>query len=154
MLGFVLTHMQLIERSVAAQGSIMLELCKAHIAKKLIAWVPKDQAGIEATPVENPALIPPFDGAVPVYFSFADLDEDSTLSVDSHSSSPAFAAEAKALAFDLFKIGAMSAEDIVEHTDAPDPEQLSAGIKRREIAKAKAHEQEQQIKLISGGKHK
>jgi hypothetical protein len=144
----------LVERSVAAQGMIMLELAKAHVDKKLIAWVPEEQAGIEASPVKNPLLIPPFKGAVPVLFQFADLDEDSTLSVDSHSSSPAFAADAKALAFDLFKIGAMSAEDIVEHTDAPDPEQLSAGIKRREIAKAEEAQREQNMKLITGGKHK
>ena len=43
--------------------------------------------------------------------------------------------EARALAFDLLKVGAMDAEQLVEHVDAPDPEALIAGIERRAFAK-------------------
>ena len=81
-----------------------------------------------------------------VPFQLADLDDSMKLSVDSHSSSPAFAADAKNLIFDLFKIRAASTEDVVEHTDAPDPEGLIAGIMRREIAATKAHEAEAHAK--------
>jgi hypothetical protein len=132
----------------------MLELARAHVSTKLMAWVPDKMAGVEKDIIVNPFLVPPFPGAVPVTFRFADIDDDVTLSVDSHSSSPAFSAEAKQLAFDLVKLGAMSAEELLDHVDAPDPEELQAGIKRREAARAEAHEREQQLKLIAGSKHK
>ena len=90
------------------------------------------------TDAELKILLPPAPGFVPVLFTLADLPDDVSLTVDSHSSSPAFSQDAKALAFDLFKVGAMSATDLVEHVDAPDPDELYAGIARREAAKAEA----------------
>jgi hypothetical protein len=143
----------LIERSVEAVGGLMLDLGKAHVAEKLVAWVAEPAAGIEATE-PNPLIQPPFEGAVAVPFLFADLDDDMTLMVDSHSSSPAFSAEAKALAFDLLKIGAMGPEDVVQHVDISDPESLEAGIMRRRVAAAHAAQEEQKLKLIHGGGRK
>ncbi len=70
---------------------------------------------------------------MPVWFSLADLDDDVTLTIDSHSSSPAFSAEARSLTFDLFKIGAMGAEEVLERSDVSDPEELTAGVQRRAI---------------------
>lgn len=135
----------LIERDIAALGTLMMELGKAHVDQKLLAWVPQDQAGLEGIQ-NNPLIVPPAPGLVCVPFQLADLDDSMKLSVDSHSSSPAFAADAKNLIFDLFKIRAASTEDVVEHTDAPDPEGLIAGIMRREIAATKAHEAEAHAK--------
>lgn len=124
----------LIERDVESVGSLMLDLAKAHVADKLTAWVPKEAAGVEASQ-ENPLMPAPAQGLVPVRFSYADIDGDATLTVQSHSSSPAFQAEAKSLVFDLYKIGAMTAEDVVESVDAPDAADLKSGIQRREAAK-------------------
>jgi hypothetical protein len=45
--------------------------------------------------------------------------------------------EARSLAFDLLKIGAMDPEQVVQHVDAPNAEELVAGIERRAAAKAK-----------------
>lgn len=134
----------LAERDVEALGSLMLETCRAHVDKRMTAWIPHKVAALQAPAMMDDLelLVPPAPGLVPLPFSFADLDDDVTLSVDSHSSSPAFSAEAKALVFDLLKIGAMSPEDVVDHTDAPDPEELAAGIQRRAIAKAEAAQQE------------
>ena len=97
------------------------------------------------TDEELKVLKPPAPGFVPVLFRIADLPDDVMLTVDSHSSSPAFSQDAKALAFDLLKIGAMSPADVVEHVDAPDPDELTAGIARREASKAKAAEAQMQL---------
>jgi hypothetical protein len=146
----------LIERDVEAIGGLMLDICRANDPKKLTAWVPAHDAGTEG---QKPSAleVPPADGLMMVSFQIADLPEDAVLTVDSHSSSPAFLAEAKATDFDLVKIGAMGPEDIVDHLDVSDPDELRMGILRREIAKAKAQKEQEAIKLLShqghGGKH-
>lgn len=135
----------LVERDVESLGGLMLDLAKAHVDKRLTAWTTAQYAGVEADKAQNVFLLPPAPGLVPVPFTYGDLDDDASVTVDSHSGSPAFAAEARALAFDLFKIGAMSPEDVVEHVDAPNPESLIAGIERRAAEKAaylQAHPEE------------
>ena len=140
----------LVERDVERCGALSLDLARAHVDKRLVAWAPKEAAGMEGTVGEDAELLkPPAPGLVPVYFTFADLPEDVTLTVDSHSSSPAFSQEAEQLVFSLFKIGAMSAADVVEHVNAPNPDELYGGIIRREEAKAKAAQEEQKIKLMT-----
>jgi len=125
----------LIERNVEKFGGLALDIQKAHNADKLTAWVPQKFAGIEA---EQPSEIymAPAPGLVPVHFLYGNLPSNVRVTVDSHSSSPAFAQEARGLAFDLFKIGAMSKEEVVRHVDAPDPEALIADIERREAEQA------------------
>lgn len=139
----------LVERDVEALGALMLDMCKVFVDKKLIAWVPDQVAGVEKTPIDNLLLLPPAPGLVPVYFQFGDLDDDLTVGVDAHSSSPAFSQEAKSLAFDLFKIGAMDANDVLEASDVSDPEGLMAGVTRRNIAKAEAEKKEQDAKFLA-----
>ena len=138
----------LIERDVEKFGALILDLGRAHIDQKMIAWVPKDSAGFEdsSAPGEEALLIPPAKGLVPVTFTFADLPDDVSLTVDSHSSSPAFSQDAKELAFNLQRIGAMSPAELVDHVDVSDPDELRAGIMRREIARAEAAKEEQELK--------
>ena len=146
----------LVERDVEKFGACLLDLARAHLDQKLIAWVPKEQAGFEdsSTQGEEQLIIPPAKGTVPVTFTFADLPEDVTLMIDSHSSSPAFAMDAKELAFNLLKVGAMTPSQLVDHVDAPDPDALRAGIMRRDVARAEAAAQEQQLKAQSHSKKK
>ena len=149
----------LVERDVEKFGACLLDLARAHLDQNLIAWVPKEQAGLEDSSVqgEDQFIIPPAKGTVPVTFTFADLPEDVTLMIDSHSSSPAFAMDAKELAFNLVKIGAMTPSQLVDHVDAPDPDELRASIMRRDVAKAEAAAQEQALKAQAhsgGGKKK
>lgn len=141
----------LVERDVEGIGAGMVDLARVHEAKKLVAWVPTELAGLEADK-PNKLIIPPAEGLSAVTFSFADLDDDVTVTIDAHSSSPAFSAEAKALVFDLLKIGAMGPEDVVERVDIGDPGELEAGILRRRIAAAKAQQEENQLKLVHGSK--
>lgn len=135
----------IVERSVEGLGGLSLDLLKAHVDKKLTAWVDKEAAGLEGV-APNPLIPPPAPGQVAVPFRFADLDEDMVLTVDAHSSSPAFAEDAKASLYDQFKTGAADARDIVEHSDVSDPAARIAAIDRREIAQAKAHEEEVKAK--------
>ena len=137
----------LIERDVEGLGGGMLDLGKCYHPKKLMAWVPEKAAGAEAPAKDSEFLVPPVPGQVPITFTLADLDSDMTLSVDSHSSSPAFSKEAEALMFNLLKVGAMGPEDVVMHTDAPDPEELVAGIQRRQLAKQQAEQQAEVLRL-------
>jgi len=137
----------LVERDVESLGGLMLDLCRVHVDRKLLAWVSKDQAGIEA-PEQNPLLVPPAKGLVYVPFLFDDLSDEISLTVDSHSSSPAFSAEAKSMAFDLLKVGGMDTTTLVEHVDAPDPDELQAGIARRQIAAAEAKQEEMKAELL------
>lgn len=144
----------LVERSVAAFGQLRLDMARAHIDKKLVAWAPKDAAGVEADKDLLKALVAPAKGLVPILFRFGDLPDELTLKVDSHSSSPAFSQEAKALVFDELKVGMLSPSEAVDHLDVTDPEAQQMGITRREIAKAEAAEKAEQTKLLlhSGGK--
>jgi hypothetical protein len=149
----------LVERDVEGIAGLSLDLCKAYVDKKLIAWVAQQEAGVEGSE-PDPLLKPPVPGQIPVYFTFGDLQEEMTVTVDSHASSPAFQQDARALLFDLFKIGAIAPADMIERVDISDPEGLVAGVERREAAKAaqiQAMEQkdpEAAMKLIQGGKKK
>ena len=125
----------LVERSVAELGTLMLNLARAHVADKMLAWIDAKAAGLEAVP-DNPLMPPPAEGLVAVPFRFGDLSDAVKLTVNAHSSSPAFSAEAKSLIFDLYKIGGASAADVIEHVDVSDTDGLLAGLKRREVAAA------------------
>jgi hypothetical protein len=146
----------LIERNVEDFGALRLDLSRAHIAKKFVAWVPEAAAGAEvgATKEELQFLLPPAKGLVPVYSSFADLPDDVSLTVDSHSASPAFSQDHKSLVFDELKTGMLSPAEAVDELDVSDPTAQQMAIMRRDIAKAEAAEKEQQLKLVShaGGK--
>jgi len=143
----------LVERGVESVGGAVLDLCRVYVPERMTAWIAAQDAGVEVNVANNPKnnvlRMPPVPGQVPVDFAYADLPENVRVTVDSHSSSPAFAMEARALAFDLLKVGAMDAEQLVEHVDAPNPEELVAGIERRAAQQAQflAQHPEEAVKL-------
>ena len=146
----------IVERNVESLGGSVLDLCRAHVPQRLTAWVSKEIAGIESNERDlknNMCGMEPVKGQVPVDFTYADLPENIRVTVDSHSSSPAFAMEAKALAFDLLKIGAMDPEQVVDHVDAPNPEELIAGIERRAAQQAQMLQEHPELAAkMAGGK--
>lgn len=144
----------LVERDVEGIGGLVLDLCRAHIPEKMTAWVDQQSAGVEMSQDSNVFRLPPVEGQVPVDFAFADLPDEVRVTVDSHSSSPAFSMEARSLAFDLLKIGAMDAEQVIEHVDAPNPEELVAGIERRKHEQAKFLQQHPEAAGHGSGKKK
>ena len=130
----------LIERDVARQGALILDMGKVYDKRKLVAWAPEAMVGVEKDEDVLKFAVTPAKGLVPVVFTLGDLPDNVTMAVDAHSSSPAFSMDAKELAFALHRIGAMSPSDVVEHVDTPDPDELLAGIMRREVAQAEAME--------------
>ena len=57
------------------------------------------------------------------------------------------------LNFDLVKLGAEGKDDLVEHVDTSDPEDLQMGIMRRDIAAAEAEQKKEALGLLKGKKH-
>jgi len=128
----------LVERQVDALGALKLDMLKAHVAGTITAWIPKDEAGIEGeVPPIDFLEKPPVPGTVPIEFTFYDLPSDCKVSVDSHSSSPAFSHETKRDMFDLFKIGAVDAEQVIQHIHPPGMDSIIEALMRKKAEQAK-----------------
>lgn len=126
-----------LERQIEAIGSLKLDMLKAHSADPITAWVPKKDAGIEGeVPPLDTMEQPPVPGAVPVEFTFYDLPENCKVTVDSHSSSPAFAHETKQDLFDLVKIGGIDAEQVIEHLHPPGADAMIEALQRKKAEAA------------------
>jgi hypothetical protein len=69
-------------------------------------------------------------------FLLDQLPEDSRVHVDSHSSSPAFAQEAKQTAMELLKVGAITPKDFIMLTHPPMEDMLVEAAEEREKAAA------------------
>lgn len=130
----------LIERSVEAIGGLALDILRAKDAEVIVAWV---KPGVAAKSLEVPALPeipflePPVEGAKQVVFQFAQLPENCKVSVDSHSSSPAFSQAERALAFALRKSGAINDERLIEAAHPANEGELIEDAERKEAAQAK-----------------
>jgi hypothetical protein len=125
-----------IERSVSNVGGISLSLLQAKSTETLVAWVGPKVKSVEIDKEPDLTLEPPAEGMQPVSFGFRHLSSKAKVSVDGHSSSPAFSEEARQLAFALNKIGAASPERVVEMVHPPNEDALIEDIKAKEIAQA------------------
>lgn len=131
----------LVERQIEELGGLALDLLKAHVPEPLTAWVSKKDAGIEgAVPNFIKALFTPIENTVPVEFLFYDLDDNCKVSVDSHSSSPAFSHETQQLLFELLEAHAIDQEQLIQHLHPPGMDAMLENL-----ARAKA-QREQEIK--------
>lgn len=132
----------LIERQVEAFGGLALDILQAKVGKELTAWVmPKDSlksklAALFTKFSEEEFDDPPVPGMKPVKFLLHQLPEEMKVMVDSHSSSPAFMQDTRALMLELFKAGAMSPEKLVELTSPPHKDDLIEDLKTKEIEQA------------------
>ncbi len=132
----------LIERQVEAFGGLALDILQAKVGKELTAWVmPKDSlksklAALFTKFSEEEYDDPPVPGMKPVKFLLHQLPDDMKVMVDSHSSSPAFMQDTRALMLELFKAGAMSPEKLVELTSPPHKDDLIEDLKTKEIEQA------------------
>lgn len=127
----------LVERQVEALGSLKLDMLKAHVASTITAWVPKKDGGIEGEiPPSDWLEQPPVKGTVPVEFTFYDLPADCKLSVDSHSSSPAFSHESRQNMFDMLKVGAVDQEQLLMHLHPPGVDSMLEALQRKKAEQA------------------
>lgn len=122
-----------LERQIEALGSLKLDMLKAHCVDKITAWVPKEESGNEVILPPDGSSSPPVPNMVPVDFTFYDLPENVRVSVDSHSSSPAFGEETKHLMFDLFKTQAIDQEELIEHLHPPGAERMLEVLERKKF---------------------
>lgn len=144
-----------LERQIEAIGGLKLSMLKAHVAEPITAWVPKAEAGIEGEiPPENTLEQPPIKGTVPIKFSFYDLPEDSKVTVDSHSSSPAFSHENKQDLFDLIKIGAIDGEEVLRHLGVSGADAMIEALQRKKAAQAEFQAQHPELAAESEKKGK
>lgn len=118
-------------------GGLKLDMLKAHVADPITAWVGKQDAGLEGEiPPMDTLEQPPVKGTVPVEFTFYDLPENCKVSVDSHSSSPAFSHETKQDLFDLVKIGGIDAEQVIRHLHPPGADEMIEDLQRKKQQQA------------------
>lgn len=131
----------LIERQVEAFGGLALDILRAKTAKELTAWImPRETlksklAALFTKFSEDEYDDAPVAGMKPVKFLMHQLPEECKVSVDSHSSSPAFVQDTRTLLLELFKAGAVSPEKLVELTSPPHKDSLIEDLKRAEIQK-------------------
>lgn len=136
----------IVERQVEGIGGKALDMLKAKVAEPLTAWVmPKDENIESSVPLLNELDTPPVKGMKPIQFTFHDLGDECRVIVDSHSSSPAFSGETRALMFDLFKLGLAKGETLLQHTQPPGAETMIEDLHEKEIAAAQFAQQHPEI---------
>lgn len=144
-----------VEDSIAELGSKALALLQAHDPKPMIAWLAPDTTNLVANlPSDDPTMEPPAPGMKPYPFRWADLAEDVSVSVDSHSSSPVFGHEGRQLLFDLSKMGAISPKELVEQTNPPGEDDIIADLDRKDIKQAQLIKEHPELLEHQGGKKK
>lgn len=85
-------------------------------------------------------------------FALAQLPDDYRVTVDSHSSSPAFQDDARELAFALARVGAAGPEEVIQLVHPPMEDVLIASIRRREAAQAQMIKEHPE--MLQHGHHK
>lgn len=126
----------LLERQIENMGGLKLDMLKAHVPYAITAWVPEKESGIEGKiPLSVPEM-PPVSGMVPIEFTFYDLPENCKVSIDSHSSSPAFSHETRDLIFNSLKAGIVDQEYVIEHLQLPDADSAIESLQRKKVEQA------------------
>lgn len=142
------------EQSIADAGALGLAMLRAMDNRTIVAWLPPETQSIVAKmDPDDPTLEPPAEGMKQYPFKFYHIPDNTKVTVDSHSSSPMFQAEARELIFDLVKIGAMDAPEAVEHLHPSGEDEILADIEAKKIAQAKLIKEHPEL-LAHGGKKK
>jgi len=128
----------IVERQIESIGSLGLAVLRAKEPRPLRAWVmPNDKSLESSINIDDAVEEAPVEGMKPVDFTFHDISNDTKVVVDSHSSSPAFSGETRALLFDLLKMGLASGEEVIEHLQPPGASEMMQTIIENKIQKAK-----------------
>ena len=125
-----------IERSVECAGGVIFDLLRAKSSQRLTAWVMPNEQSIQTDIEPDPSLEPPVKGMQPITFTYSNMLDNTKVSVDSHSSSPAFSHDIRELAFALAKIGAASPKRVAQIIGAPMQDELVEDAERKEIETA------------------
>jgi hypothetical protein len=126
----------LIERQVAAIGSLCHRIQRAKVDRAIIAWMRPGAKSIEIAPLTDPTIEPPVEGMQGIEFMLHQVPDDWRVTVDGHSASPAFMYEEEQKAQLLAQQGAISKEMLINLLDPPHRDELAAEAMRAEIAAA------------------
>lgn len=148
-----------VEDSVAEVGALGLALLRAMDNQEMIAWLPPDTENVVALAEPSPAIRlrePPAPKMKALPFRAYEIPDNAKVLVDSHSASPAFSFEFRALIFDLVKLGAIQPEEAIEHLHPPGEEDMIADIERKQIEQAELIRQHPELlaQIMGGGKRK
>lgn len=143
------------EKQVAKVGALAFMILQAKVGKKFKTYIPESEAGIQASlPPSDPLAQPPAPKMKPIEFTLKDVDDDAKVGVDSHSSSPVFAADARELIFALLKAGTINQERAIELLHPPMEDELIADAERKKVAEAELLKQHPElIGKLGGRKH-
>lgn len=126
-----------VERSIEEMGGLKLDILKAHSPYIMEAWVPKSEGGLQGSIPSESHEDAPIPDMVALDFTFYDLPDECKVSVDSHSSSPAFGQEAKTMLFDALKVGAIDQEFLLTHLHLPGTDAALEALQRKKYEQAK-----------------
>lgn len=126
----------LLERQQGDFGDVFLEVLAAKDEGALV----HTEAGEEGKPK--------------VQWMLSQMPDERRVIVDSHSSSPAFAADSTQLAFGLAKAGAVDAEGLLYLTRPPQMDMLLKNLKKKQAAEAKFAQEHPDIIAKNAGKKK
>lgn len=87
-------------------------------------------------------------------FMLSQLPADANVTVDSHSSSPAFSGENVNLSFALARAGAIGLEDLLEDTQPPHMEKKILRLRKRQAQQAKLVQEHPELLTKGKGGHK
>ena len=135
-----------IERSIQCCAGLLLDLLKAKSSTLLTAWVmPEKEFAPELLgKLIDPSVQPPVPGMKAFQFYMHEIPHNIRITVDAHSSSPAFGDEAEQKAILLKKANAMSSTQFVEQINPPNADAVIAEVKTAEVAAAAAQAAQQQ----------
>jgi hypothetical protein len=126
-----------VERSIDNLGGLALDILKAKNGEIQVAWVKEAFAGpFKEHPLDPMLYEPPAPGLFGIEFFFHHVGDNQKVSVDEHSSSPIFSADARQLLFTLAKLQAIGPKDLLEATHPPREEELVENFEEREAEKA------------------
>lgn len=141
------------EKQVGNVGALCFMILQAKSDRTFKTWIPEDEAGIQASlPPTDLLAQSPAPKMKAIEFRLKDVDDDCKVGVDSHSSSPVFANDARELVFALLKAGAISQERAIELLHPPMEDELVADAERKKIAEAQLLKEHPE--LLDKGKKK
>jgi hypothetical protein len=143
------------EKQVSKVGALAFMILQAKNDTKFKTYVPEDHAGIQASlPPTDPLAQPPAPKMKAIEFYLKDVNEDAKVGVDTHSSSPVFAHDARELVFALAKAGAISKERLIELTHPPMEDELVSDAERTKAAQQEMVKQHPELLDKMAGKKK
>lgn len=134
------------EKQIGKVGGLAFMILQAKSDKRLKAYVPESEAGVQAAlPPSDLLSQPPAPKMKAIEFTLRDVDDECKVGVDSHSSSPVFANDTRELVFSLVRIGAVSAERAIEILHPPMEDELVADAERKKVADAELLKQHPEL---------